>query len=200
MLFYNCQSAFVFIILLDRCNNPVIETEQILGHLFQGDLAVRGEVTSLWRHSRWGCFYRQGELRRQTSLTKLFCLTCGQRTRAGGRDRKGQDAWEVLVLKHLFSSGERGRPLKFLLPQPSPRACGLHPRSSSLTPSRRPLSHLLPSAGSVLPAWSCLTPTIPDSGTRSLQEPLAATGLRCIQGVGTTSKRTEALFPGHRCD
>ena len=134
MLFYNCHSAFIFIILLDRCNSPVIETEQILGHLFQGDLAVRGEVTSLWRHSRWGCFCRQGELRRQTSLTKLFCLTCGQRARSGGRDRKGQDAWEALVLKHLSSSGERAAPSSSFSPNLLHRLVG--------STSEAPHSHL----------------------------------------------------------
>ena len=32
---------------LGCCDNPRIETEKILGHLFQGDLVMSGEMTSL---------------------------------------------------------------------------------------------------------------------------------------------------------
>ena len=108
----------------------------------------------------------------QTNLTKLFCLTCGQKARSGGSDVKGQDTREMLVLEHLSSSstypprGIVAPTLRLLLTQPSLQTCWLHIRNSSLIPSGGLLSPPLPNTGSVLPDWSFFIPMTSDSGTQ----------------------------------
>lgn len=47
--FYNCPSAFIFIISLD-CYNK----QQVPRHLLQGDLALGGKVSSLWLQKKIG--------------------------------------------------------------------------------------------------------------------------------------------------
>ena len=119
----------------------------------------------------------------QTNLTKLFCLTCGQKARSGGSDVKGQDTQKMLVLGHLSSSEE----------------CGSHPQAPSppafsadlLASHQKLLAHTLQRATLPSPPQHriCasrlellhpydirLRHTAP-AGT------LAAPGLKCFQGL-----------------
>lgn len=193
VLFYNCQSAFTFIISLDCYNNPVTYTEKILGHFFPSDLVLRGAVTALWLHYKPQYSVLGGWTEwagSQTNLNRLFCLTPGQKARSGGRDGKGQDPWELLMLRHLDSSPSNALPLIF--------STGL------LAPHQKLLAHMLQTAAPHLPiAAECCASSVElldscelTSVTHSSHGgTLAATGLQCPLGPGTGHLRSRHTFP-----
>lgn len=120
-------------------------------------------------------------------------MTPGQKARSGGRDGKGQDAWELLMLRHLGSSPSNSLPLTFSM--------------GSLAPHQKLLAHTLQTAAPHLPvAAGCCASSVEllDScELTSVTHPTRGRSYRAAVPFGTwhtASKTAGTLSPGHRCD